>query len=407
MGETYPGHERTTLSSIREVFERWTVRPQGGDPRIAALSEATLELFDHDGLFNGSVQFMIDFHQDPDLNTLKGVTKKAPDKIHQIPLPLYAAHLIRVGYQNELLQTPGAAYPEEFTTKEKCYEGWRMVLDDQEKYDNFSQNIAWRSLQTNVADRYKGVKAAIINHRHRFNHPINYLDVGASLGVGIKKLALGDNFRPIKRTMEWYQDTPYLQSKPWWNEVINSKLASPIEFGDCVGIDAMPGDQRDNRNWIFSCSFYPSELLDESRVNEFTKLETADPANFHGVLRGNFALEENLDTVFRQTGHAKFDVISFITVLSQDNKDDRQQMLLNAVDALAPNGLIIIQDFVRLNHSQPGDLIFLPDWREPYTYRTIVIDPYISGPNFREALYWKNSRCEEVRVAEEYDFLLR
>jgi hypothetical protein len=413
MGEHIPERsvasigERTTLESVREVFEKWAIQPQGGDPRIAALSEATLEMFKTDPLFNEAVQFMIEFHEDPDMNTIRKISRRAPDRIHPIPLPLYAAHLIRVAYQNELLHLEGIGYPDEFDSKEKCLEGWQIIISDQERYDNFSSNIAWRNLQTNVADRYKGIKAVIINNQHRFNRPIHYLDVGASMGNGCKKLAINDSFRPIKRTTDWHEDTELLERKPWWNEMLNQKLRSEVIFGKCVGIDVLPGDDKRTKEWIYSCSFYPSELLDESRVNEYTRLEAARPHNFHGVIAGDFTSRSSLANIHKHSGRNTFDVISFVTVLSQLDDEHRRLMLQNAIHALAPDGLIIIQDFVQTDESQPNELIFLPEWRKPYSYRTVVIDPFNVNPRPQEALYWQNSRCEEVRVSEEYYSLLR
>ncbi len=383
------------------------MRPLGADPRIAALSEATLEVFDTNPLFNEAVKNMIEFHENPDISVVKRIARRAPDRIHPIPLPLYAAHLIRVGYQNELLRIDGIGYPEEFVTKEKCLEGWRIILDNQERYDNFLANISWRPLQTNVADRYKGVKAVILNYPERFKGPIHYLDVGSSLGNGCKKLALNDNFRPIKRTMEWYQDTALLQRKPRWNDALNQRLSAEVNFGDCVGIDIMPGNKTVDRDWIYSCSFYPSELLDKTKTEEFTRLETANPKNYHGVVRGDFSYESDVLEVINRTGRSQFDVISFVTVLSQVSEDERELMLKNALNILAPNALIIIQDFVGVKRSVSNQLAFYPDWREPYSYRTVVINPSISGLKPHEVLYWQNSRCEEVRISGEYDSLLR
>lgn len=399
--------EKTTLESVRGVFERWITQPQGGDPRIAALSEATIEIFDTNPLFREAVQFMIEFHEDPDINIIRKIARRAPDRIHPIPLPLYAAHLIRVGYQSELLRLTGIHYPEEFITKEKCLEGWRMILDDQERFDDFSSNIAWRALQTNVADRYKGVKAVIINHQDRFSGPISYLDVGSSLGTGCKKLALGDSFRPIRRTMEWYGDTGLLDSKPMWNDILNRRLTSEVVIGDCVGIDVMPGNDARTRHWIFSCSFYPSELLDSSKVAEIVRLDLANPKNFHGVVRGDFSDKSNIAEMSDRSGQAQFDVISFVTVLSQVKEEDRRLMLKNALEILSPGGLIVIQDFVQASPFGHDGLVFFPDWSKPYFYRTVVIDPSRGDLEPQEALHWQNSRCEELRVSESYHSLLQ
>jgi hypothetical protein len=182
-----------------------------------------------------------------------------------------------------------------------------------------------------------------------------------------------------------------------------------------MGVDITPLDAN-SLDWVKSCSFYPSELLDEELVREFDtlalastglspskrlskKLYSLHPQNL-GFYHGDFSDDESMSNFLEQSPVEKFHVVTFLTIMHQLSDEERTAMLKRAKDYLHPDGLIIIQDFARVNPDSPNQLEFPPDW-QPYLYRTIVIDPTKPNEGPRELLYWDWGRCEKVVLADE------
>jgi hypothetical protein len=418
--EGYEFSDKASLRTIIAELSEMSVDPTNGDIRISAFAQAVQAMLmdPHDSRMRLSVEFMLDMRRDADSDTTGG--KKEEPFTAQ-----YAVNLLLRSFQHTFLfkraypilfnETADEFlnYPEDFDTPEAWLEEAGGILDNPNSHAILDYDLTQRRIQSNIADRYKGPKLAILKeYPSRFRGPLNILDVGASLNLGLTKLVVGDKFGQVEILDSSSRDAFVHDTNA--TEYINHLINSPLDVAGGVGVDILPGWDLNSREWIRSCSFYPSELLDLNRIEEFDRLvlansildkhnRTKSGLNISGVNMdrlsfyiGDFADRNSMrDFSHSPEAEAKFDVVTFITVMHQLSDMERTAMIDRAKNYLKPDGLIIVQDFMEINPDAPNGMDFPNHWY-PFLYRTAVIDPLESTSTPRDIVVWDYGRCKQA-----------
>lgn len=369
--------ERSSLKPIAEAFDFMVESPTYRDSRIKAYALAARYMLAADERMAQSFEFMQYMRQQ------RG--RPTP--------PLYAANLSLRAAQHILRQRP------DYARLSKTSAGWIEALDtilgDSEglHYD-FDALLCTNEIQTNVPGRYMGPKLVMALYASRFNGPINYLDVGCSIGVGTKALILDEVRQPVRVVMPT-PDNPLFEQENVSN-YINAQLDRPIEFAQSAGVDILGVRDLAQIEWTKSC-FYPSEVAENQEIiGKYERLAHTEvpQLTFH---RADFADNDSVDEFLSEAPVKQFDVISIVTMMHQLRRDERKRVIRNAKRLLLPGGLIVIQDFAKVDPSKTAGLDFFDVW-PPYSYRTIVMDETSDGGQPVELFWWKNGRCEEVII---------
>lgn len=284
-------------------------------------------------------------------------------------------------YQADLLQHDRENYPSRYSTIKSWLEAFATIEDDMIRGGVVGSNLRGRSLQSNIAERYKSIKIIAALLGDRFDEPPSHLDVGSSVLHGSIKLAYNDilPFGEID-IVEAKGDKEY-QTNRYLTKLANTALRGQVVFGPMMGVDIMSFDDAVTREWVRSCSFYPDELLDEDKVREYEILEKLDP-NHHriSVFSDDFA---DLDfNAFRDVSPSgSYDIITFSTIFYLLDEHERSAMLDNANRLLSPRGIIVIQDAID------------GDFSKSYNYVTSVIDSGDRHPTEQIVFQWKTPRC--------------
>jgi hypothetical protein len=297
-----------------------------------------------------------------------------------------------------------------------AYEAIGRITSDQELYDSFSQNIAFRPVQTTIPNRSLGPRLVLMAHQKRFKKPINMVSIGHGLGLNEKKLLLNDPF-PRTRVRQWEDPRAgIMRENSTLSDRLGEKLLTPIDFETIYAMDILPADKDPaSEEWVMSC-FTPDEQMDEWLMASVDRLRFAKPSNYYS-LQGDFAeypksdigsdLPENIDLLLQEMGGKKADIVVFSTLWYMLPPYDRAAMWNNALNILNHNGLIVVQDNVMRRHftqhmeNPLAQLHFPAEWGA-WTYRDIVFDPDNTGFEFEEAMAFENGRCGAVRFSDKY-----
>lgn len=303
----------------------------------------------------------------------------------------------------------GVRYPYDYVENDELWtESLDMLYGAEEKFGHseltFDQ-VAW-NLQSNVSERYKGFKLPLVMFRERFGEVSRVLDVGASRNHGLKRMTQQSRSMRFNmtRVMEvQHGDEPTDKTDAYSSRKIRNALAAKIPLRG-VGVEPFPvlinkegQEDEGHRRWIESCSFYPSELMNRQRLNMYRKLDSMQIPGIE-MRQGNFAVPY-LHERFPELPDEPFDMVTFSTVLYQmrDKHSFLRAMLENALRYVKDDGMIIVQDFVKLNQDFPNDLEFPDNWYdEPYGYRTLIYDMTDQKRGFQEFVRWKNGRCMKM-----------
>lgn len=335
--------------TLEGELRRQSTRPPGEDARIAAFASATLGL----------------------LNTPDGLLIKQILGFRAIG-GSYAANLLLRCLQRQLLELD-PHYPGVYLTDQVWEAAWMRILADSHSRQQFFADLSLRQVQSNISERYKSLK--LIGQLTGRQSP-RILDLGASQNHGLKRLALNLPFTPV--TGKFGQELNSLLNQPW-----------PI--GPSCGADLAASDN-DSAAWARACSFYPSELLDTAARASYDELDTASPASVDFV-------ELNAAGPTKQLAGKKFDLVFASTFLYQLRAGQVPQVRKLAKSVLAEDGLIVYQDFIKL---QPdGRFSFPSNWHgQPFVYRTIVEKP--ATGEVLEAFQWQDGRCRGFKPGRDY-----
>jgi SAM-dependent methyltransferase len=232
------------------------------------------------------------------------------------------------------------------------------------------------------------------------------LDVGCSQNHGLIKLASDSVwrrplFRPIAATRPLSSESvgaAAIEPDALATHRLNALLGSSLTFGYGIGVDIAPMHHPDVKKWARSNSFYPKELLDIDRVEEYDTLDTIRPQNV-SFMELDFLKPEQAPYLHNPSDdwHG-FQVVMMSTVLHQLSAEDRVTMLDVAKRCVRPDGIIVVQDFAHLDPADPSQLVFYERWNdEPYRYRTFIIDMQDPG-QLQEVFVWDSGRCRALQI---------
>lgn len=351
------------------MLRKQSEAPPSNDPRIAAYAEAL-----HLNLeYPGPVQ---DFF----------------DELLSIRADMGPSHLstkvLRAAQAQLYGNYPG--YPQEFLTAGKWQEGLDWIFGDPDRAGQFTVDVWTRPLQSNKSDRYKSLKAfGVLARQFGRLGLFNIMDVGCSQNAGLHHLASGMSFDMPAVVRPDALSTPSVRHTTAFHRVLGSDIA----LGESVGIDIYSPD--DSRKWAWSCSHYPSELLDEVKVGMFRELIDATYPQV-SFFKGNFA-DFNHGAFTHKHPRFKPSIVNFSTILYQAGELERAEMLANA--AKYAQEFIVVQDFLGIDPDDNRKLVFRDDWQDdPFPYRMVVRDMQEEDGRWHEVFKWRDGRCREVAL---------
>ncbi|CAN5692373.1 hypothetical protein BH23PAT2_BH23PAT2_02100 [soil metagenome] len=360
--------------------------PAGGDKRTSAYCEASRQLLQDDSDYQKIANTVL-FERE-------GVQ------------PSHAVNLVLRALQKQLTKNPDSGYPEVYTHSDPWKEALKYATyEGSSVYDEFITDIRTRNVQSNVSERYKAVAMVVNLMQDFYGKRPSILDVGCSRNHGLKRLTMGKKFRFSQVNIEEsVVDHPAEPIKAIPDGLatcfVQELLRTGLRLGPSLGIDIVPIQVEDNKEWARSCSFYPSELLDRKKVKAYDELDEAERQNV-AFYHGDFS---NLDVgdLERHSRVERFDIVTFSTVLYQVSPEKHETMFENAKKLLKPNGIILIQDFAEVDPDNNYKLRFFKNWfKEPYLYRTILLDPKIRDGSLIELFRWDNGRCNKLLLSNQ------
>lgn len=349
-----------------------------------AFYRAALERLDTDEDFRG---LMLDF--------LRHRPELAPSHERYLPLRCFQKFAIRWNPQ----------YHKGFDSKQ-----WKNLikdtLSDEHARAELEHDLFNRHLQTNVADRYKSVPPLIgwLRENQRVGERVSILDIGSSVNHGLKKLSLmdilpGELFSPTRAFL------PADSVRPWKDfseseeltDRINTLQNTPVGLSVGVGIDREDMSTPDNEEWARAC-LTPREHQDGT-VDNHDKLDMIRPPNVRFVKRDLLNPDESRDLHGSPEDNPFFDVVTIFTVMNQLSPSDRYRLTSIARRHVKETGLLVIQDFARVNPDLDIEIDFLfQDWNRHFSYRTIVMDMQERG-RYQEAMLFDGGRCKAFQPA--------
>lgn len=280
------------------------------------------------------------------------------------------------------------------------------TLSDPETRSELEFDLLHRHLQTNVADRYKSIPPLVawLRANNRIGDSVNILDIGSSVNHGLKKLSLMD----IVTGEKFSQTEAMLPSDPLrpWKEFersdsltanVNRLQNQPVGMSVGVGIDREDMATPDNEEWARAC-LTPREHQDGT-AESHDKLDIIRPANVRFVQRDLLDPADSRYLIDSPEDNGFFDIVTIFTVLNQLSPNDRYRMTSIARRYVKNSGLLVIQDFARVNPDLDIEIDFLfQDWNRHFSYRTIVMDMQEHG-RYQEAMLFDGGRCKAVQPA--------
>jgi hypothetical protein len=358
------------LNAFKDVLDSQIAAPPSGDERISAFASAVRDSLETPGPILEFFTEILGIKPDVGSSYLATKTLRAAQR------QLYGAF---------------PDYPRAYMTSGKWAKGLDWILEDHDRAAQFTVDIWARPLQSNVSDRYKSIKAlGVLARQFGRLETFDIMDIGCSQNAGLNHLASGVGFglpaliRPGSRS-----HTPSLKHTAAFHKVLNTTL----ELAPSLGIDIY--DPLESREWAWSCSHYPSELLDERRVALFNALINADYDNVD-FFKGDFA-EFNTAAFENKHPGRQFGIVNFSTVLYQASELERTTMIRQA-EAYARD-FIVVQDFLRIDPENPRRLIFRDNWQDDlFPYRMVVRDMQDNSQHWHELFRWKDGRCQELAI---------
>lgn len=294
-------------------------------------------------------------------------------------------------------------FPENFDTIDEWLRGYAYIYRDPEVGGFFESNVENRNLVSNVSDRAKGLKLALLLGRFAGRLALNAADPCTIVDVGCSGL-LGDmhligsphDYLFGRPDFVLSPDAATLSESglryslaPAYMKAVHGLLNEVISFGQVVGIDLITPD--DNRAMIRACSFDPDEFEDNDRVKLFNDLADVRnrPSNLH------FAKPDDFATFRRQLFEEQFpeyrpQVVNISSMLYEETSENRGAILRNAANLATE--YVIVQDYLAVD-KKTGKINIRDNWQNnPWSYRTAIIDVREDEQRAHEILVWKSSR---------------
>jgi hypothetical protein len=252
--------------------------------------------------------------------------------------------------------------------------------------------MAVNDLQSNMADGYAIFQLMSVALRRRWDHQPTVLDVGRSLGIGLKKW-FGPGFRPIITYQKLGKDDPIapetlIIDEAAQNAVIELAGHEPA-VGTVVGYDYAvpyldPEDpdlaKREPIRRLISHTFPMGETVRRPReLKEFVRLARTMPPNLifpKKIIHAEDA--ESLAAITEYLPNGKTDIAIFSAVLFQHPPEVVNKILENHRPYFNEGGLIFVSDFAFANQRAPNGFQFVREdwWHRPASFATFVLDPF-------------------------------
>lgn len=316
----------------------------------------------------------------------------------------HVRYLLLRSFQKMAIRDHGS-YPAGFTA-----DTWSRVIErnltDPDRRAELKSDLLTRHLNTNIPDRYKSLPPIIawMRAHGRVGESVSILDIGSSVNHGLKKLAImdvvhGEYFSntvmvdPVDVARPWAEQTP----NPTLTEKVTDLQNRPVGLSYGIGLDRDQMADPDSQEWARAC-LTPREFEDKS-IESHDKLDVMNPSNVR-FAKYNF-LDDYASELLRSNHgeHEFFDVVTMFTVLNQLTDRERFRLLTIAQRYVKQTGLVVVQDFARVNPDSPYDMMFLDsDWNKNFSYRTIVIDR-LGNNGYQEVWLYDGGRCRVAQAA--------
>lgn len=383
-------------SEVAAAFLSEAEYPTDGDEVIAAFSRACLELYtDETSNFRTWL--------DEGLND-RTAHELSLNDIVNMTLRLFQRHYM----QHDPAGYPGAEYEDPNTHKQKITE---LLSDDAER-EVLHTDIVWREIQSNLVTRSLPLQLVLLSEQGRIGKHPSILEIGCSDGQLLKAFN-GD--------YGLYEDVEFVAANPETDivtaedlEVVSAAtayvkelLSQPYQTGPSVGVDLFNPNDIKNMQWIFACSFRPKELRDPAKRELFQRLQEIRLQPVQQYPNGDTNLyyywgdfsEDGMSHFEHESAIQEFDVVMFPTVLYMEPEKAAEKLQL-ARRFLKKDGIIIVQDRVRLSLADPAKLKFFGAWGL-LNYRLLVQYPNEADNKFYEIFKMVSDRAKQIMAGKD------
>jgi len=326
----------------------------------------------------------------------------------------YALRLVEFAIDKQMREMyPADVYPInhsgdkhriDFTTKE----GWMSQdIFGRLDYNDLHEDI-YGDLRSNISMGYEIFKLLSYAHRDRWSRPPVVVDIGGSMGLGLKKWLLHDKypFKPIEvlsAPRPGQPISPELPPDRTYQSVINGLVDTEPIIGPAISSDAVPimSGSAEAIKLVFSHTFPFSESArNPEAVEEFFNLTWEQPADMVTVQRfGVDATDpESMDRLRTYLPGDQADIFLMSAVLFEMPPEDSLKVMENIRSLSSPNALCFVSDFARVDKNSINGLnIIRRDWWHRLgSFATFQLDPFASESPPVEICRYLTRRCEQM-----------
>lgn len=368
------------LDPLMHALSKQALNPQGGDDRITAACTAIHQKIDHLEA-NEFREELIDFLINPQAPGYAEPKHAVLKLIRAIQSPL-----LRPEYRKQ------KQYPEAFLDQDEWSKAIDWIMDNDALRDDFRYDLFVRLVGSNKPQRYVTIPliTGMLRERDgRFNEPLRVLDFGCSLNMGLGKLAVG-GFGQV----EVIESSDQAETVNQEQTAFFNKFANTYALAEGVGIDIVNFSDPGAKWWARSNSGYPSEWLNPDLEAEFAWVDDEKEHENVRQLVADFSVRDSLDAL--ELEQESYDVVMISTAAYELSPQRRSAAWKNALRYAKPDGIVIIQDFARVNKA--GAIRFYEEmFDKPFKYHVNVIDKSMPKPTKEPYLTYENGRCKKVR----------
>src|SRR3989339_54972 len=270
-----------------------------------------------------------------------------------------------------------------YTRKEWAIE-LNSLMQESDALSVFTHLIETESTQTTIYQRYIGPKAVL--RAVYSNSPIIVADIGCGLNLGLPGIELNYPFLDIR------DETP--------GEFVTQEATSELNITDGISLDI--NNPKLKRKWALACGFYPKELAnlpETARLCDYLWKKTKT-----SFVKGSIL---DLSKIWTRRKLPKCDAVIASTVLYQISDKDRESALAEIWEILTPGGILIINDFLAVNHKILWNVEWFGNKGKTSSYTTVVLqkeDKAFSSPY--EFIKWDNGRCKVAYSGKDFKKVL-
>lgn len=279
------------------------------------------------------------------------------------------------------------SFPRGYDSLEAWTEVFDRVVADRNYQSSYMMNLLL-PVASNVPERGKLLKAVSLLHGN--NEP-EVMEVGCSLRHNLRLLALSGtgemDYRDVE-VVDAQRQIAMTQTEAFNNLVHSTEFG----LGESLGVDLWDAD-KDPRfaEWAKSNSFYMPELLEPSRVEQFTRLAEARLSQI-GFMNMDATSTSDAEKVGR-----RYDIVYFCTMLYQLGGKSVEKALDNAHQWVKPRGLIVVQDFADFGPGGAPEFYPKEEWGS-WRYNVWVKDMARRRQGFQKYLTAENGRARRVML---------